>query len=236
VPEGSHASAPRYSVVVPVFNSRLPLAELVRRVENATRALPGGYEIVLVDDYSTDDSWWILESLSGEHEGLQVLRLPHNSGQHWATVTGFRLARGGIVVTLDDDLQHPPEEIPKLLRGLEAGALVAIGRFSRSAHPLGKRFVSRARQIVERGVFGLRRPLYMTGFKALRREVVDTIVQNAQPDLYLPAEIYRRVPMERIISVEVRHDARRHGRSQYGRRKSAAFAWNMLRQSVRGRR
>ena len=129
-----NGSQPGVSVVVPAFNSELSLPELVRRLELVLKAAAHEYELILVDDCSRDSTWQVIEQLVREHDWVSGVHLMRNYGQHNALLCGIRLARHDVCVTLDDDLQHPPEEIPKLLERLNAGADVVYGTPEREQH------------------------------------------------------------------------------------------------------
>ena len=109
------------SVVVPVYNSELTLSELVKRLQPALAALAREYELVLVNDGSRDQSWKVVQELTRAFPWVRGINLMRNYGQHNALLCGIRAARFDILVTMDDDLQHPPEEIHKLLAKLERG-------------------------------------------------------------------------------------------------------------------
>jgi undecaprenyl-phosphate 4-deoxy-4-formamido-L-arabinose transferase len=112
----SAAGGPTVSIVVPVYRSEGTLRPLFERLSTAMEGTPGGWEVVFVDDASPDGSWHILEELQGSNrERVVAVRLARNFGQHNALMCGFRDARGDVIVTMDDDLQNPPEEVPKLL-------------------------------------------------------------------------------------------------------------------------
>ena len=121
-------SAPRtVSIVVPVYNSATILPKLVARLKDVLAELRGGYEIVLVNDCSADDSWTEIVALAEADATVRGIDLSRNYGQHAATLAGIRATRGDVVVTIDDDLQNPPEEIPRLLAKLDEGYDVVYG-------------------------------------------------------------------------------------------------------------
>ncbi len=116
------------SVVVPVYNESENLRELNRRVFDAAGSLGKSFEIIYVDDGSGDDSWGILEEFYGQNPGVvRLIGFNRNYGQHMAVLAGFERVRGQVIVTLDADLQNPPEEIPTLVRKLEEGFDVVAG-------------------------------------------------------------------------------------------------------------
>src|ERR1041385_3136895 len=120
-------SLPGLSVVVPVYRSAEILPELARRVENVLPGLASSYEVVMVNDCSPDRSWEVIDELASRHSWIRAINLMRNYGQHNALLCGIRACRYGVIVTIDDDLQHPPEEIPKLLAVLDRGYDVVYG-------------------------------------------------------------------------------------------------------------
>ncbi len=115
------------SIVIPVYNSEETLEELIERLQNVLPQLCSDYEIILVNDGSQDHSWQVISQLSNQYEQLQGINLMRNYGQHNALLCGIRTARYEVIITLDDDLQHPPEEIHKLLAKLSEGYDVVYG-------------------------------------------------------------------------------------------------------------
>ncbi len=124
------------STVVPAYGSELSLPELVRRLQPVLDAVATEYEVILVDDGSRDGTWRVIEDLAREHGWVRGVHLMRNYGQHNAVLCGIRLARYDLTVTIDDDLQHPPEEIPKLIDKLDADKDVVYGTPSHEQHGL----------------------------------------------------------------------------------------------------
>ncbi len=130
---------PGLSIVVPVYRSAEILPELVRRLEDVMPTLASSYEVVLVNDCSPDRSWKVIRELASPRSWIRSINLMRNYGQHNALLCGIRACRYGVIVTIDDDLQHPPEEIPKLLAVLSQnydvveGEKVRILRFTARA-------------------------------------------------------------------------------------------------------
>jgi len=115
---GSPARVRSLSVVVPVYNSADVLPTLVGRLEPVLRGLTDQFELVFVNDGSRDGSWEVIADLERRYDWIRGIDLMRNSGQHGALLCGIREARHGVIVTMDDDLQNPPEEIPKLIGAL----------------------------------------------------------------------------------------------------------------------
>jgi undecaprenyl-phosphate 4-deoxy-4-formamido-L-arabinose transferase len=127
-----------FSVVIPVFNEEGNLKPLHTRLTEVMRSLKKPYEIVFVDDGSSDQSFQILKDIHSKDERTKVIRFIRNFGQHPAIMAGFNTARGEIIITLDADLQNPPEEIPKLIEKLDEGCEVVFGVFQVLSSPSGR--------------------------------------------------------------------------------------------------
>src|SRR5580704_1593170 len=125
---------PGLSVVVPVYRSEAILPELVRRLENVLPGVASNFELVLVNDSSPDGSWDVICHLARHYPWIRAINLMRNYGQHNALLCGIRAAQHGLIVTMDDDLQHPPEEIPKLLAMLDQGYDVVYGKPAQEQH------------------------------------------------------------------------------------------------------
>ena len=133
---------PSLSVVVPVYNSEATLPLLVKRLHPVLTALTAEYELVLVNDGSRDKSWEVVQQLAGEHAWVRGINLMRNYGQHNALLCGIRSVRHAITVTMDDDLQHPPEEIPQMIEELERGFDVVYGAPEGQQHGLLRNLAS----------------------------------------------------------------------------------------------
>ncbi len=207
-------AGPEISVVVPIYNEESNLRELHSRVVGALEPLGRTFEVVAVDDGSTDRSLETLRAIRAEDDRLRIVALARNFGQNPATFAGFERVRGQIVVTLDADLQNPPEEMPKLIEKLEEGYDVVSGwrekrhdtLFRRAASVLLNFFVSR--------IIRVRLRDYGCALKAYRREVVGRLALFTHRSRYLPVEVaWLGV---RIAEVKVEHQERTGGRGKYG--------------------
>jgi undecaprenyl-phosphate 4-deoxy-4-formamido-L-arabinose transferase len=198
------------SVVVPVHDEEANLAELHRRLAVVLGGMEAPSEIVFVNDGSRDGSAEVLEQIRALDPRVTVVELAWNAGQHAAVLAGLRLARGEVAVTLDADLQNPPEEIPKLLAKIGEGFDVVGGVRSRRHDPLLRRAASAAlaRLGARRGGAD-----YGCMLRAYRREVVRRMLRCRERTLFLPA--LAESLAQRVADVPVAHDERRHGRSRY---------------------
>jgi glycosyltransferase involved in cell wall biosynthesis len=215
--QGSSESARerRVSVVVPVFNSAASIDELCGRIATVMDAAPGvaDWELILVNDGSRDGSWDRVVALSRERAEVRGMDLTRNWGQHSALLAGVHAARGEVIVTLDDDLQNPPEEIPRLLDALGAQVDLVYGVPAVSAHPAHRRLGGVALRAILRVLTGRREALLGSGFRVLRSELVQSLPEDAGENFVLDAAL--RSETDRVDSVPVRHEPRRNGRSNY---------------------
>ncbi|HTF04408.1 MAG TPA: glycosyltransferase family 2 protein [Bacteroidia bacterium] len=203
---------PEVSIVVPVFNSAESLDELCSEVDLHLKDV--AYEIILVEDGSNDNSWEKIELLKSKYgEKLVGVRLARNFGQHNALICGFTFAKGEAIVTIDDDLQHPPSEIPKLLEKFKtSGADVVYGIYEVKQHSTmrnaGGTFARRSAKVVV-GHVGIG-----SSFRLMKKEMADHVVEHRNQSHLFIDEIIRWYTA-RFAQVPVAHRERRHGKSGY---------------------
>jgi glycosyltransferase involved in cell wall biosynthesis len=223
----SGLTVPGISVVIPVYNSEKSLPILVTRVEQVLREMKRSFEIVLVDDCSSDGSWRVLKDLKAHHGGiLRIAHLLRNCGQHNAVLCGLSLSRGEIVVTMDDDLQNPPEEIPKLINAVEQGYDLAIGAYDSKKHSAVRNKSGDLIDRVNRTIFGLPKDFQLTSFRAVRRVVVQNVCQMGGVFPYITSMLFSHT--SRYINVPVRHEPRPFGKSNYNLKRSLLLASNLV--------
>jgi len=202
------------SVVVPVFNEAENLEELNRRLLAAAGSLGRPFEVIYVDDGSTDASWSILERLHEENRGLiRLIGFNRNYGQHMAVFAGFERVRGQVIVTLDADLQNPPEEIPKLVRKIEEGYDVVAGWREHRQDSILRTWPSLIINKVASRVVGVDQHDYGCMLRAYSREVVDQINQCEEASSFIPA--LANTFARRTAEIKVSHADRSGGRSKY---------------------
>jgi undecaprenyl-phosphate 4-deoxy-4-formamido-L-arabinose transferase len=202
------------SVVIPVYNEEETLPSLLPRLLPVMESLGRPYEVLFVDDGSRDRSLEILRSFVESHAGkVRAIELARNFGQHPALLAAFQEARGDIVVTLDADLQNPPEEIPKLLAKIDEGYDVVGGVRRKRQDPFFRRFASRMVNRVTGAITGMRLSDYGCMLRAYSREVIQEINASQENATFIPAlaQFYARRPVE----VEVAHAERAAGVSKY---------------------
>lgn len=213
------------SVVVPVYESAEVLSELVGRLITTFNATSRTYEIILVDDGSNDNSWQVISQLAAaQPDILTGIQLMRNYGQHNALMCGFRHVRGSIIVTLDDDLQNPPEEIHRLLEVLsENMSDVVYGLPKTRQDSRWRRVASLPIQYFIQKSIGLPGPV--SAFRAIQRTVVDAILRYELNYTFIDGLIAWNTT--RISFVTVEHHARSHGHSGYSIRKLFFHALNI---------
>ncbi|MGQ9625436.1 MAG: glycosyltransferase [Anaerolineae bacterium] len=202
------------SVVIPIYDEEESLRVLHARLSEVLGRLGRSYEIIFVDDGSTDGSFAVLEELHASDPHLKALGFRRNFGKSAALSAGFRQAVGEIVITLDADLQDDPEEIPRLLEVLEKGYDLVSGWKYPRRDPLSKTLPSQIFNWVTRTLTGVNLHDFNCGFKAYRRQVIDEISIYGELHRYIPVLAYWRG--FRVTEVKVRHHPRPFGRSKYG--------------------
>jgi glycosyltransferase involved in cell wall biosynthesis len=219
--------ANRVSIVVPVYRSAQSLPELIGRLFKVLAPAYPDFEIILVDDCSPDDSWEVLKSLKAQHgEPLKIVHLLFNRGQHNAILCGFSRVTGDVVVTMDDDLQTPPEEIPKMIEAIEKGFDLAIGAYDSKKHGDFRNMLGYAVDTVQRRIFGLPRDFQLTSFRAASRQVVDQVNHMGGAFPYITCMLFSNAAT--YTNVPVQHHSRQFGASSYNIRKGLRLLANLL--------
>lgn len=204
---------PYLSAVVPLFNERDNLPRLHERLSRALAALARPYEIVLVDDGSTDDTATMLQELSAKDPHVRAVLLARNFGQHGAVCAGFSVAHGKVIVTLDADLQNPPEEIGKLVAAIEEGHDVVGGIRQDRQDPLPRKAISWATARIASKVTGKTIRDSGSMLRAYRREVIEEMLELNHGSIFIPA--MTAMLARRFTEIPVAHEARAAGRSKY---------------------
>lgn len=205
------------SVVIPVYNSAESLPGLVDRLQPVLKDLEIPCEVVLVNDGSRDCSWTVVQGLAARHSWVRGICLMRNYGQHCALLCGVRAARYDRIITMDDDLQHPPEEIPLLLAKLEEGYDVVYGTPEAMQHSVVRNFLSRFTKRVLGMAMGVSRVIEINAFRSFRTRVRSGFRDFRGPTPML--DVMLSWGTNRFGSITVRHARRQFGRSNYSVRK-----------------
>jgi len=212
------------SVVIPVYNSGSCLPELARRLTTVLRTLGREHEVILVDDGSTDNSWEVIRDLTASYPGLGGIRLMHNEGQANATLCGLAHVSGEIVATMDDDLQHRPDQLPRLIDALEEDPRLdcVLGRFEEKHHAFYRNWGSALIRAINALAFRLPKGVRSSAFRVMRRPVADALVRHGTANPAIPVLLFGTT--RRVRSLPIEHAPRHSGRSTYSLAKQFRLA------------
>jgi len=203
------------SVVIPSHNEENNVIELHRQLTEVFSENAWDYEIIFIDDYSTDNTFANLARLAGSDTHLRIIKLAQNCGQTAATKAGFDHAAGNIIVSMDSDLEHAPEDIPAIVAAIEEGSdFVSTWRFDRVKEKAGKRIPSKVSNSLARLMTGVPAHDFGSGFKGYKRDVVSGLPMYGSFHRYVVAIAARRG--YRFSEVKIRHRVRVDGVSHYG--------------------
>lgn len=214
------------SVVVPVYNSQDTLEDLIGRLKATLGDIVQSYEVLLVNDGSRDQSWERIEALAASHPEVRGVNLMRNYGQHNALLAGIRATQHEIIITVDDDLQNPPEEIPKLLAKLDEGYDVVYGTPQRQQHGLWRDLASTITKVALQGAMGVEVARDVSAYRAFRTQVRQAFDTYQSP--FVSIDVLLTWATTRFAAVPVRHDPRKVGASNYTFRKLVHHALNMM--------
>jgi undecaprenyl-phosphate 4-deoxy-4-formamido-L-arabinose transferase len=214
------------SIIIPVYNSASILHAVAHRLEPVLHALDCEFEAIFVNDASRDQSWTVIEDLARRYTWVRGINLMRNYGQHNALLCGIRAAQHEIVVTMDDDLQHPPEEIPRLLAKIEEGFEVVYGFPEHQQHGFLRDLASELTKLALRGSMGAETARHVSAFRAFRTQTRDAYANYHSP--FVSIDVILTWATTRFTAIKVRHDARASGVSNYTFRKLFTHAMNMM--------
>lgn len=204
------------SVVVPLFNEEESLPELFAWIKRVMEANGFSYEVLFIDDGSTDNSWSVVKSMAKESDRVRGISFMRNYGKSPALHTGFQAARGDVVITMDADLQDSPDEIPELRRMILEEGYDLVSGWKRKRHdPVGKRWPSKFFNWTARAATGIRLHDFNCGLKAYRSKVVKSIEVYGEMHRFIPV-LARQAGFRHIGEKVVDHHARKYGRSKFG--------------------
>jgi glycosyltransferase involved in cell wall biosynthesis len=201
------------SIVVPVFNSESSLEELVSRIGEVLPGLCRDFEVLLVNDGSRDNSWGKIDELSRRFAWVKGINLMRNYGQHNALLCGIREASYGIVITMDDDLQHPPEQIPILINKLSEGYDLVYGSPKKLPHSFWRNTFSRLTKKVLALIMGIKTVREISAFRAFRTDLRVAFNRYNGPGVIIDALLSWGTT--KIVSVQIEEKPRVHGSSNY---------------------
>jgi glycosyltransferase involved in cell wall biosynthesis len=201
------------SLVIPVYNGSDTLPLLVDQLMNIVPNITDEFEILLINDGSPDNSWQVVQDLSAKHNSIRAINMMRNYGQHNALLCGIRMANMDVVITMDDDLQHPPEEIPKLISKLEEGYDVVYGCPAKLPHSAWRNFFSRFTKKLLATVMGVKTVKELSAFRAIRTNIRQAFANYNNPGVIIDALLAWGTTS--FASIQVREDPRTIGESNY---------------------
>ncbi|MDX2139000.1 MAG: glycosyltransferase family 2 protein [Chloroflexota bacterium] len=217
---------PSLSIVVPVYNSNDGLRELIAELEPVLPTLAERYEVILVDDASRDHSWRVIQDLSRQHGWVRGIQMMRNYGQHNALLCGIRAASGDVIVTMDDDLEHPPDQLALLLDKLAEGYDVVYGAPQAEQHGIWRDMASQVTKLLLQQSMGIETARSISAFRAFHTQLREAFANYRSP--YVSIDVLLTWATTRFATVRVRHDSRRYGASNYTFRKLVRHTINMV--------
>ncbi len=224
LPKNNHSLS--VSVVIPVYNSQEILATLINRLENVFSRLGTAYEIILVNDGSRDDSWGVIYRLANKWNFVRGINLMRNYGQHNSLLCGIRAAEHEIIVTMDDDLQHPPEEIPGLLEKLAEGYDVVYGTPQHEQHSIWRNIASQVTKLTLQNIMGAEIASNISAFRVFRTQIRDAFTEYRSP--FVSLDVLLTWGTTSFAALPVRHEPRAIGVSNYTVGKLILHTLNMM--------
>jgi glycosyltransferase involved in cell wall biosynthesis len=214
------------SVVVPVYNSAEMLPELADRLERVLAAFRSPFELVLVNDGSRDRSWEVIQELAEKKPWIRGLCMMRNYGQHNALLAGIRAAKYDVAVTMDDDLQHPPEELPRLLAAMTAKVDVVYGATDVVPHEFWRGLASKLTKLSLKHALGVDVARHVSAFRVFRTGLRRAFHQFSGP--FVSIDVLLTWATTRFAAVPVRHQPRAAGASNYGFRQLLRHALTLM--------
>lgn len=215
-----------FSIVVPVYNSAPSLKELYERINSIFVKMSKTFEIIFVNDCSKDDSLSILKEIHDQHENVTLIDLYSNFGQQNALMCGFNYCNGNYVITLDDDLQNPPEEIPKLVEKINEGYDAVFGSYADKQDKLYKNFGSAVIRMLNHKIFNAKNNMKFSSFRIIKKEIIDQIKDDRTNFPYISGMLLRTT--KNISNVTLMHKKRKYGKSNYTVKKLLKISFNLL--------
>ena len=215
-----------YSIIIPVYNSQDNLEKLHLRLTQTLSKISKKYEIIFINDNSPDKSWEVLNKIYQKDKNVKIINLMRNFGQHNAIICGMNQAHGDFIITMDDDLQNPPEEIPKLIKKIQEGYDLIYGKYRKKGHNLFRnfstKFINYALSIITK------QKVEITAFRIIRQEVIQNIIKFKNFNVNIDFLLSNIVGSTKTSWCLVRHDLRLTGKSGYSLKKLISFTTNLV--------
>lgn len=201
------------SILIPVYNSSRSISNLCSLLNAELLKLNLSFEIILVDDYSKDNSYEIIKKLRKDNEKIKIIKLKRNAGQQNAILCGLRYCNGEYIITMDDDMQNPPNQIEKLLDKIKEGYDAVYGIASYREYPLYRKLGSDLIDILFDVICHKPKNIRVSSFRIINRETADKIILERSSFVYISAVILKYT--KNIGNIDVEHKTRKYGKSNY---------------------
>lgn len=201
------------SVIVPVYNSENSLEQFYKILSTELKKICNDYEIIMIDDGSHDNSYEKMKKLHSIDSRVKVIQLEGNFGQQNAIMCGFYYSTGEYVVTLDDDMQHPPEEIYKLKKKIDEGYDVVYGIPIIKKHSVYRKIGSKMTDYLFNKICLKPKNIKISSFRIIRKNIINEIIKDNTSFVYISAITFKKT--NNIANVKVKHNVRKHGKSNY---------------------
>lgn len=203
------------SVVIPLYNEEESLPELCAWIHKVMESKQYNYEVILIDDGSTDSSWQVIEKLAAENKNIRGIKFRRNYGKSAGLYCGFSAAQGDVVITMDADLQDSPDEIPALYDMIKQGYDMVSGWKKKRYDPLSKTIPTKFYNATARMMSGIKLHDFNCGLKAYRKEVIKSIEVYGEMHRYIPV-LVKKAGFNRITEKVVKHQKRKYGTTKFG--------------------
>jgi glycosyltransferase involved in cell wall biosynthesis len=204
---------PMYTIVIPVYNSANIIEKTCFSVKSEMAAHGLNYEIILINDGSTDNSWEVISEIALKNNNVKSIQLLKNYGQHTALFCGMQHAKGDYIIMMDDDMQNPPSEIEKLIQKINEGYDGVFAKFEKKKHGLMRRLGSRLIGFLNEKIFNKPKSIILSNFRIITREVCDRITGHKTNFPYIPGLIL--MYGNKFANVTTKHEPRQVGQSTY---------------------
>ncbi|MTI47194.1 MAG: glycosyltransferase family 2 protein [Firmicutes bacterium] len=201
------------SIVIPVYNSIDSLDELLDRLSEVLKEIFSEYEIILVDDYSTDNSFLKMKDMYKRNKNLKIIRLEKNFGQQNAIKCGFEFATKEFIITMDDDLQHQPKEIIKIMEKMDEGYDVVYGIAQKKEHNFLRNVGSKMTNFLFNTICHKPKDIRVSSFRCIKKNTLEVIKKDRTSFVYISAIIFKIT--RNIGNIYVEHRPRKYGKSNY---------------------
>ncbi|HOY37851.1 MAG: glycosyltransferase family 2 protein [Bacteroidales bacterium] len=216
-----------FSVIVPVYNSEHTLKPLTERLVAVFNNLRSEFEIIFVNDCSNDNSLQVLKEIRTIFgKNIIIVDLYRNFGQQNALMCGFQFCSGNFVVTIDDDLQNPPEEIPLLVEKINQGYDAVFGCYEKKKDKFHKNLGSRILRKLNHAIFNVKGDLRFSSYRIIKKDIIDQIKSLRTPYPYISGMILETT--SKVTNQIIKHEARQHGKSGYSLKKLVNLSFNLL--------